>query len=143
MPPRKKSQPVSSKLRSAFDSFDAWKKGTVRLRATFTGPNGARLVQHLTGPEFDAKMKRMDTFRGIRDQLKLSQPGFANLLHSTPAAVRQWEQGRRSIPDHILLLAKLAQDPKVRKLMESFSVAKPEPEYVAESEKSKKRVRKL
>lgn len=104
--------------------------------------DGSRHVENLTRAEFDAKLKRIDTFRSIRDQLELSQPGFANLLHSTPAAVRQWEQGRRTIPDPILLLAQLAQDPKVRMRMESFSLAEPEPEYEAKPEKSKKRARK-
>ena len=142
MTPRKKISTLSSQLREAGDSFDSWNKGTLRLRTTIMAQDGSRHVEHLTRPEYDAKMKRIETFRGIRDNLELSQPGFANLLHSTPAAVRQWEQGRRTIPDPILLLAQLAQDPKVRMRMESFSLAEPEPEYSAESGKSKKRAKK-
>jgi DNA-binding transcriptional regulator YiaG len=129
-------------MRTLKEELDAWNKGTIRFRTTFTGQDGSRHVEQLTRSEFDAKMKRIETFRSIRDNLELSQPGFANLLHSTPAAVRQWEQGRRTIPDPILLLAQLAQDPKVRMRMESFSVAEPEPEYGAESGKSKKRAKK-
>ncbi len=128
MTPSKKSE-LAADLLKAFDDVEAWNKGSLRLRTTITAQDGSRHVEHLTRSEFDGKMKRIATFRGIRDRLDLSQPGFANLLHATPAAVRQWEQGRRAIPDPILLLAQLAQDPKVRMRMESFSVAEPTPEY--------------
>jgi len=63
---------------------------------------------------------RIVDVRAIREKMKLSQTEFAARFGFTPAAVRQWEQGRRQPqgPARVLLTV-IAREPKaVRRALE-------------------------
>ncbi len=48
--------------------------------------------------------------RQARKQLGLSQPAFADMLHTSVATLRDWEQGRFNPPGSAVLLAQIAVD---------------------------------
>lgn len=57
------------------------------------------IVDEVTMREFDAicpppvRAFSADDIKGLRDELKLSQPLFALHLHASTSTVRKWEQG--------------------------------------------------
>jgi DNA-binding transcriptional regulator YiaG len=117
---RKKTPSIGDQLAAAAPALKAWGRGEMRLRTTIATKDGGRHTEDLTRAELDAKRAAAEAFRNIRAELGVSQPLFASLLRSTPAAVRQWEQGRRKIPDPVLALAQLVRDPVVRAKLETL-----------------------
>lgn len=59
----------------------------------------ANAISTVTLRQFDAhypppvRAFRANDIRRLRDRLRLSQPVFARVLHTTPSTVRRWEQG--------------------------------------------------
>jgi len=116
----KKTPTIIDQLTGGSAALDAWGRGDARLRTTIVSKDGRRHTQDMNRAELDARRARVEAFKEIRTKLEFSQPQFAGLLHASPAAVRQWEQGRREIPDYILALADLTQDPKNRARLKTF-----------------------
>lgn len=127
---RKKTPSIGDQLAAAAPALKAWGRGEMRLRTTIANKDGGRHTESLTRAELDAKREAAEVFRTIRAELDVSQPLFASILHSTPAAVRQWEQGRRKIPDPVLALAQLARDPDVRAKLVSLPLPGPGGSFV-------------
>lgn len=66
--------------------------------------------------DLDERRRRVDAIKNIRSVMGLSQPEFAKLMHVGTATLRNWEYGRRMIPEAMLILAELLRDmPAVRK----------------------------
>jgi len=113
---------VAQQAREGMESLDKWAEGKTRLRVTLATRDGKRTTFRATRDELQAQLKRAQDLKAIRAGMNLSQPGFAHLIRSTPPTVRQWEQGRRAIPEPILTLAKLAREmPAVRKRLEAMA----------------------
>lgn len=62
------------------------------------------------------RLKRIDSFRKIRESLGLSQSDMAAALQVSKRTVESWEGQRREIPEPMMVLAELLRDlPAVRK----------------------------
>ncbi len=123
MTTRKKIPSIEEQARKGVDSLRDWAKGKTRFKATMVYADGSRGTAHVTRDELEVKFQRARAFKDIRANLELSQPQFARLLHASSAAVQQWEQGRRSIPDPVFALAELARDiPQARRRLEATAV---------------------
>lgn len=93
-----------------------WKAGKKKLRTTILDEAGGRTVLHASGPELDERAHRAEAFKKIRMDLKMSQPEMAKAMHVGIATVRNWEYGRRLVPEAMLILAELLRDlPAVRR----------------------------
>jgi DNA-binding transcriptional regulator YiaG len=124
MTTRKKIPSIEEQARKEAESLRGWAKGETRFKATLVYADGSRSTAHVTRDELDAKLKRAQASKGIRADLELSQSQFARLLHAGAAAVQQWEQGRRAIPDPVFALAELARDiPQARRRLEATAAA--------------------
>lgn len=120
MTTKKKIPSIAEQARAGGADFEGWARGDTRLRTTIATKDGRRSTAYLTRVELEAKLQRAQAFKAIRAELELSQPKFARLLHAGPAAVQQWESGRRSIPAPVFALAELAREmPAVRKRLEA------------------------
>lgn len=120
---KKRIPSVAVQARKGVAELDKWAKGETRFRITLATKDGSRNTFQATRDELKEKLGRADFLKSIRTELKLSQPGFARLLHTGVSALRQWEQGRRAIPDPVLALADIARAiPKARKRLESAMV---------------------
>jgi DNA-binding transcriptional regulator YiaG len=96
--------------------FEDWKVGKKKLKTTVYDKAGGRTVLSLTGPELDERERRTKAFKKIREGLALSQPEMAAAMHVGVGTIRNWEYGRRLIPEALLILAELLRDvPAVRK----------------------------
>lgn len=102
-------------------SMDKWTEGKTRFRVTMATRDGKRTTFKATRAELSAKIEQAQTLKAIRSDLHLSQTGFARLLQAGASAVKQWEQGRRSIPAPVLALAELARLPIVRQRLETMA----------------------
>jgi DNA-binding transcriptional regulator YiaG len=123
MTTRKKIPSIEEQARKGTESLRNWTKGKTRFKATMVYADGSHSTAHVTRDELEAKLQRAQAFKGIRADLELSQSQFARLLHAGAAAVQQWEQGRRAIPDPVLALAELARDiPQARRRLEATAV---------------------
>jgi DNA-binding transcriptional regulator YiaG len=117
---KKKIPSIVEQVKSAGESFAKWGRGEKRLRTTIATRDGKRSVAYTTRLELEAKLKDAEVFKGYRAELGLSQPQFARLIHSTPAAIKQWETGRRAIPSTVRALAELALNiPEARRHLEA------------------------
>jgi DNA-binding transcriptional regulator YiaG len=93
-----------------------WAAGRKQLRTTLIDKAGGRTVFRASGPELKARQARMEGFKKMRVDLGLSQPAMADALHVGVGTLRNWEYGRREIPDVAWVLAQLLHDlPAVRK----------------------------
>jgi DNA-binding transcriptional regulator YiaG len=93
-----------------------FKAGKKKLKTTLIDKGGIRTVIHASSPELEVRAQRTNAFIKIRSDLNLSQPAMAAALHISPATVRNWEYGRRLIPEAMLILAELIRDvPAVRR----------------------------
>lgn len=69
------------------------------LRGDLAALAKADAIGTVTLRQFDAQWPppvrdfRATDIKRLRERLKLSQPVFARLLHTTPSTVRKWEQG--------------------------------------------------
>jgi DNA-binding transcriptional regulator YiaG len=127
----KKIPSIAGQIAVGGASLDKWTSGETRLRSTFATKDGGRVTARLTRGEMDARIKAHEeakkanaqVMKEIRAELELSQPKFARLLHTGPAAVKQWESARRTIPGSVLALAEIARDfPAVRERLEATAV---------------------
>jgi DNA-binding transcriptional regulator YiaG len=120
MTTKKKIPSIQEQARKGAEALGKWAKGETRFKATMVYADGSRSTSHVTRDELETKLQRAQAFKAIRADMELSQPQFARLLHAGSAAVQQWEQGRRSIPEPVLALAELARDiPAARKQLEA------------------------
>jgi putative transcriptional regulator len=77
------------------------KKLVAALRGDLAALAKANAISTVTLRQFDANYPppvrdfRANDIRRLRDRLRLSQPVFARVLHTTPSTVRRWrwEQG--------------------------------------------------
>lgn len=75
------------------------KKLVAALRGDLAALAKANAISTVTLRQFDAQCPpplrafSANDVRRLRDRLKLSQPVFAHVLHTTPSTVRRWEQG--------------------------------------------------
>ena len=123
MTSRKKIPSIEEQARKGAASLKDWAKGKTRFKATMVYADGSRTTAHVTRDELESKLQRAQAFKGIRADMELSQSQFARLLHAGSAAVQQWEQGRRAIPDPVFALAEIARDiPQARRRLESTAV---------------------
>lgn len=98
------------------EEIKEWKAGKKKLKSTILDEAGGRTVFLATGPELDERARRAKAIKNIRVGLKLSQPKMAKALRVGIAALRNWEYGRRKVPESMLLLAELLRDlPAVRR----------------------------
>lgn len=124
MTARKKIPSIAEQARQVAAELSGWVRGETRLRTTIATKGGGRTIAHATRPELEAKLQRAKALQAIRADLGMSQPSFAHLIQSTPPAVRQWEQGRRAIPNTVFALAELARAmPAVRKRLEAMTAS--------------------
>jgi DNA-binding transcriptional regulator YiaG len=93
-----------------------WKSGKKKLKTTILDAEGGRTVLHASGPEIEERSQRSAAFKKIRVELGFSQPEMAKAMHVGTATVRNWEYGRRAVPEAMLILAELLRDmPAVRR----------------------------
>jgi len=96
--------------------FGDWKAGKKKLKTTLLDEAGGRTVILASEPELNERARRSEVVKKIRANLKMSQPQMAKAMHVTTGAVRDWEYGRRLIPEAMLILAELLRDmPAVRR----------------------------
>lgn len=96
--------------------LEDWKSGKKKLKTTLIDGAGGRTVLYASRPELDERRRRTEAFKKIRLGLDLSQPEMAKAMHVGTATVRNWEYGRRMIPEAMLILAELLRDmPAVRR----------------------------
>lgn len=75
------------------------KKLVAALRGDLAALAKANAISTVTLRQFDAHYPPpvrafiANDIRRLRDRLRLSQPVFARVLHTTPSTVRRWEQG--------------------------------------------------
>lgn len=75
------------------------KKLVAALRGDLAALAKADAISTETLQQFDAhypppvRAFSAKDIKRLRTSLKLSQPGFAHVLHTTPSTVRRWEQG--------------------------------------------------
>jgi DNA-binding transcriptional regulator YiaG len=93
-----------------------WAAGRKKLRTTLIDEGGGRTFFRASGPELKERQARVEGFKKIRADLGLSQPAMAAALHIGVGTLRNWEYGRREIPEVAWVLAQLLHDvPAVRK----------------------------
>jgi len=61
-------------------------------------PSPETVLDHLRSKPSRGTPNRMGTALSARKALRLNQRDFARLIGSSPAAVRNWEQGRTRVP---------------------------------------------
>lgn len=111
-----KKAKTASRYSGLSEEIKGWKSGTKKLKTTILDEGGGRTEVHASGPELDLRSERAVAFKKIRVDLKMSQPEMAKAMHVGTAAVRNWEYGRRLIPEAMLILAELLRDvPAVRR----------------------------
>lgn len=75
------------------------KKLVAALRGDLAALAKADAISTVTLRQFDAhypppvRAFSANDIRRLRDRLRLSQPVFARVLHTTPSTMRRWEQG--------------------------------------------------
>ncbi len=93
-----------------------WAAGKKQLRTTLIDEAGERTLFRASGPELKVRQAKVEGFKKIRADLGLSQPAMANALHVGVGTLRNWEYGRREIPEVAWVLAQLLHElPAVRK----------------------------
>jgi DNA-binding transcriptional regulator YiaG len=112
----KKNDVKPNRFAGLTEEFGDWKAGKKKLKTTLLDEAGGRTVIHASEPELDELARRSEAIKKIRSDLKMSQPEMAKALHVTTGAVRNWEYGRRLIPEAMLILAEMLRDmPAVRR----------------------------
>lgn len=110
-----KKEPKNRYAGMAQEGMD-WAAGKKQLRITSLDEKGERTVFRASGPELKDRQARMKGFKKVRLDLGLSQPSMADAIHVAVGTLRNWEYGRREIPEVAWLLVQLLHDlPAVRK----------------------------
>jgi putative transcriptional regulator len=96
--------PLYEILKSGLEEGISWAQGETELRVT-------KLTIPEPPPAYDASR-----VAALRQRLKLSQIGFAQLLNVSPKTVQSWEQGVRTPSHAAARLLQLIENPKLLSL---------------------------
>jgi DNA-binding transcriptional regulator YiaG len=114
--PMRKKLPKPNRYATLANDLKDFKARKKKLKTTLIDKGGTITIVHANSPELAERANRTNLFIKIRSDLDLSQPAMAAALHVSPATVRNWEYGRRLIPEAMLILAELLRDvPAVRR----------------------------
>lgn len=93
--------PLYNILKTGLEETISWAQGETELRVT-------TLTIPEPPPPYDALR-----VAALRQRLKLSQAGFAQLLNVSPKTVQSWEQGARTPSHAAARLLQLIENPKL------------------------------
>ena len=112
---KKKAPALKTQLENAIKDVIAYKAGKAKFRTTTIAKDGTRTTFLESGPEEKVRRERLNLFKSLRADLKLSQSEMATALHVSTKSIQGWEIGN-PIPEPILILTQLLHDlPEVRK----------------------------
>lgn len=111
-----KKKKTKNRFEGLGNEIDEYLAGKTKWRTTLIDDEGVRTVFWASGPDLKERRARTESLKKLRDELDLSQPEMAKAIGVGLGTLRNWEYGRRKIPNTAMILMKLLHDlPAVRK----------------------------
>ena len=97
------------RLETALRNVKDWKAGKTKLRSWELDAAGNRQATYQSYEEYAREKQSGEKLKTIRQELGLSQKGFADALRTSVRTLQGWELGK-SVPTPALVLAELLRD---------------------------------